>query len=82
MKITKTIYLIVSILLLSLLIFNIINTTICIKYEIDEVRWFTDEINIDRAREYLYGQIEILHYFLYYVLVNVLFLIVSIYKKQ
>ena len=81
MKITKTIYLIVSILLLSLLIFNIINTTISIKYEIDEVRWFTDEINIDRAREYLYGQIEILHYFLYYVLVNVLFLIVSIYKK-
>ena len=82
MKIAKTIYLIVSILLLSLLIFNIINTTISIKYEIDEVRWFTDEINIDRAREYLYGQIEILHYFLYYVLVNVLFLIVSIYKKQ
>lgn len=81
MKIFKTIYIIFSILLLSLLIFNIINTTISIKYEIDEVRWFTDEINIDKAKEYLCGQIEILHYFLYYVLLNIVFLIISIYKK-
>ena len=82
MKAVKIIYCIASVMLLFLLAYGIINTYVSLKYEIDQIRWFANEVDIDVAESYLRGQIEILYCFLCYVLINVVFLLVSICVKD
>lgn len=64
-----------------MLVYSVINTKVSLKYEIEEIRYFTNTVNIDLAEHYLLGQIEILRYFICYVFVNIAFLIISILKK-
>lgn len=81
MKRTKIIFLVASIIVLCIVIFYIINTKVSLKYEIEEIRYMTNTVNIDLAKQYLLEQIKLLHYFGIYIFVNIIFLLFFICKK-
>ena len=84
MKTIKIIYIIFSILLALFLIFCIVDNTVSLKYEIYEYRIVFDKefVPTERAEDYLLRAISALKFFLYYVLVNVLLMIVPFCKKK
>ena len=81
MKKARIIFLIFSILLSLLTVNSIVNSYISLKYEIDEVRWMTDCIHIDTAKDFLLLAIEFMYIFLSYVLVTIIYLVCSFFKK-
>lgn len=81
MKRTKIIFLVASIIVLCIVIFYIINTKVSLKYEIEEIRYMTNTVNIDLAKQYLLEQIKLLQYFGIYIFVNIIFLLFFICKK-
>lgn len=82
MKIVKILFILASILLAFFLGYAILNTYVSLKYEIDEIRWLTDKVHIDIAEEYLKGQIGILQSFLFYVFINVILWIISLFVRN
>lgn len=80
MKIAKIVFLVISVLLAFLLMWNIIDTRVSLKYEIDEVRGET--VHIDLARGYILEIISTLRVFLFYVLTTVVYLSISFIKDR
>ena len=75
------IFLISSIVLVFVLLYSLLNTVVSIKYEIDEVRCLSNSVHIDAAESYLRGQITLLKYFIYYVLITIVFVMIYLFKK-
>jgi uncharacterized protein YggT (Ycf19 family) len=80
MKWIRIIFLIVSIVLSLIIIYAIINSWVSYKYEIEES--FNDKVDIQWASGYLLSLIECLKYFLYYVIVTIIYLLISMFSKK
>jgi hypothetical protein len=79
MKIFKILFLFISIALALLIGYSIINSLVSYKYEIEGQY---DKVSIKIAGDYLMSQVWCLRYFLYYVLVNIVFLLISLFYKR
>ena len=80
MKWVRIIFIIVSIILSLVIIYAIINSSVSYQYEIKEN--FSGKIDIQWASGYLLSLIEWLKYFLGYIVLTILYLIVSMLKKE
>ena len=81
MKFLKAIFLLLSILLIFLIGYSIINTYVSLKYEID-VYGQNGLSPIGIARDYVLQLISTLKFFLCYVIVNVILIFLSIWKRK
>ena len=84
MKSVKIIFLFLSVLLVFILIFYIIDTQVSLKYEIYEYRILFDDkfVPTERAEDYLLRVVRVLKFFLYYVLATILLIIISFFLKM
>lgn len=72
MKIVKIIYVVISLLLVLLLAFSVVNMTVSLKYEIEErAAMGMDAIPLEWGRKYLLTVIDTYRFFLYYVLLSI-----------
>ena len=72
MKIVKIIYVVISLLLVLLLAFSVVNMTVSLKYEIEErAAMGIDAIPLEWGRKYLLTVIDTYRFFLYYVLLSI-----------
>jgi uncharacterized SAM-binding protein YcdF (DUF218 family) len=81
MKKIRIIWCILSIAILLLITYNIINSMISYKYEIEKP-FNVNKINTELAAGYLNSNIISLWYFFSYVGINIIFLLVSILYKR
>lgn len=80
MKIAKIVFLVISVLLAFLLMWNIIDTRVSLKYEIDELS--RETVSRSLARGYILEIISTLRVFLFYVLTTVVYLSISFIKDR
>jgi len=71
MRIVKIIYMAISLLLVLLLAFSVVNMTVSLKYKIEErAAMGMDTIPLEWGRRYLLTVIDTYRFFLYYVLLS------------
>lgn len=80
MKWIRIIFLIVSILLALFIFYAIWNCQVSYRYEVLESK--KETLSVQFASHYLIVAIETLRYFLYYVIVNIVYLLYSILRKS
>ena len=80
MKWVRIIFIIVSIILSLIIVYAIINSGVSHKYEIEGRAG--DMVDIQWVEEWMLSFIEWMKYFLYYVIVTVVYLLVSMFSKK
>jgi hypothetical protein len=80
MKWVRIVFITVSIILSLVIIYAIVNSGVSYKYEIKEN--ISGKIDILWASGYLLSLIEWLKYFLYYIIITVVYLLISIVVKE
>lgn len=80
MKWIRIIFVIVSVILSLLILYAIVNSMVSHKYEIEGR--MGDMVDIQWVEEWMFSTIKSLKYFLGYVVVNVIFLLFSIFSKK
>jgi hypothetical protein len=80
MKLVKIIFIVISVVISIIIIYAIINSEISYKYEIADRP--EDKVEIQWVTEHLFNTIEWLKYFLAYVIVNIIYLLISIFSKR
>jgi uncharacterized protein YggT (Ycf19 family) len=80
MKWIRIIFLIISIILSLIIIYAIINSWVSHKYEIEGRAG--DLVDIQWVEEWMLSTIMCLKYFLYYIIVTIIYLLISIFSKK
>lgn len=80
MKWIRVIFIVVSIIISSLIVYAIINTEISYKYEIEGR--IGDRVDIQWVAEHLFNTIQWLKYFWGYVVANIIYLLASMFYKR
>ena len=82
MKNIKLLFYVISVLLVFLLDLKISGMHVIMEDELSLIRNIPENIHAYYIKQYLYGQIEILYCFLFYVVINVIFLAISFFRKK
>ena len=80
MKRIRIIFIIVSVILSLIIIYAIINSWVSHKYEIEGR--IGDMVDIQWVEEWMFNTIEWLKYFLIYVIITIIYLLVSVFSKK